>query len=275
MSNERFFPVRRPAQPFGSHLRATGMGKWWVAASLAAAGCGPANAVTAYAGAFNGPAGVFGNEQFGALSASASYYFDGGSRSMYARAAAEPGLLHATATASNTDGGFQFATAVTNSNESFHLAPPDGVNEAVLVWVLRLEGTCAAAPGATNGRPNATCGVQLALDAGTPWALSLDHAGEVSKTATVTIRNGFGFLNAFPIAPSLQAGGYATNGSFAADFENTAKVFVYSTTPGVTLVTESGHDYSLPVPEPTTPSLCFLSMGLFASWRALRRLRTA
>lgn len=232
---------------------------------VAAVTCGSANALTAYAGTFNGPAGVNGSEQFGMLSASASYFFDTGQQSMYARAAAEPGSLHGFATASNTLGGFQFATSVAKSTESFSLYHPPGVNEAVLKWVLQLHGTCTATPGATNGRPNATCGVQLSLNPGTPWELSLDHEGEVFRTSTVQIVNGFGNANYFPISPVLQVNGYATNGVFAADFENTARIFVYSMTPGVSLVNESGHNYSLPVPEPTTLSLILSSLFLVSA----------
>lgn len=219
---------------------------------LATLACGSASAITAYAGAFNGPAGVNGSEQTGVLSASASYFYDVGQQSMYAKAAAEAGSLHGFATASNSLGGYQFATSVAKSSESFLLSHPDGINEATIIWVLQLHGVCTATPGATNGRPNATCYAQLSLNPSTPWALSLDHEGEVITISTVQIVNGFGNNNYFPISPTLQVGGYATNGVFAADYENTGSVFVYSTTPGVSLITESGHNYSLPVPEPAT-----------------------
>ena len=230
------------------------MPKYHIAFStlLATLACGSASAITAYAAAFNGPAGVNGSEQTGALSASASYFYDVGYQSMYARAAAEAGSLHGFATASNSLGGFQFATSVAKSSESFFLAHPQGINEATIIWVLQLHGLCTATSGATNGRPNATCGAQLSLNPGTPWSLSLDHEGEAIKISTVQIVNGFGNNNYYPISPTLQVGGYATNGVFAADYENTGNIYAYSTTPGVSLITESGHNYSLPVPEPAT-----------------------
>lgn len=180
---------------------------------------------------------------------------------MFAQATAEAGGLHVIASGYNDTGSLQFATAVASFTVEFTLSHPDGVNEAVIVWVLQLHGICAATSGATNGRPNATCYSQVSLNAGTPWEMTLDHEGETFVSATVSIVNGFGNANGFPISPFIQVGGYATNGSFAADFQNTALIYAYSTTPGVSLLTASGHDYSLPVPEPATWALFFSALA--------------
>lgn len=244
--------IRLPIRSFVSSLLG-------VAAAVV---CCSAEAVSAYAGAFNGPAGTFGSEDFGILFATASTQSDDGHQGMYAKATAEAGALHAIATAYNDTGSFHFATAVVNFNDEFTLSHPDGVNQAVLVWVLRLDGICAATDGATNGRPNATCYSQASLNAASPWGISLDHTGEVIRTATVTIVNGFGNANGFPISPFMQVGGYATNGTFLGDFQNTAHIYAYSTTSGVSLLTASGHDYSLPVPEPATSLLFLCALGL-------------
>lgn len=232
--------------------------------------CCSAEAVSAYAGAFNGPSGTFGSEDFGILFATASTQSGNGHQGMYAKGTAEAGALHAVATAYNDTGSFQFATTVVSFNDEFTLSHPDGVNQAVLVWVLRLDGICAATGGATNGRPNATCYSQASLNAGSPWEISMDHAGEVTVTATVTIVNGFGNANGFPISPFMQVGGYATNGSFLGEFQNTAQIYAYSTTPGVSLLTASGHDYSLPVPEPATPSLFLCALSVALLWRKFK-----
>lgn len=233
-----------------------------ILSSVAAIGCSTAHAVSAYAAAFNGPAGSSGLENTGTLFATALTQADDGHQGMYAKATAEAGELHVVATSYNDTGSFQFATSVARFNDEFTLSHPEAVNQAVVTWVLRLDGSCIATPGATNGRPNATCYSQASLNAGSPWGISLDHSGEVSITATVTILNGFGNPNGFPISPFVQVGGYSTIGTFLADFQNTAHIYAYSSTPGVSLVTASGYDYSLPVPEPSTSALLLFALGI-------------
>ena len=59
------------------------------------------------------------------------------------------------------------------------------------------------------------------------------------------------------------ASGSAYDGSYDAAFADTMSLYVSTTTPGVVITSQSGHDYSLPVsavPEPATFAL--LGAGL-------------
>lgn len=226
--------------------------------------CGNAAAVSAYAGAFDGPAGTQGTEDSGVSFAHATRHVDTEHQGMDAEATASAGELRGYAFAFNDTGSFQFATAVAKFEDSFTLTPHDGINEAVVTFVLSLKGGCVGSPGSTNGRPNATCYGGASLNAGSPYEMSLDHAGELSRTFTLMIANGFGNLNGYPIAPFLQVGGYATNGDFFANFRDTAHIYAYSSTPGVSLVSASGFDYSPPlaVPEPATVALLLFGLAL-------------
>ena len=72
----------------------------------------------------------------------------------------------------------------------------------------------------------------------------------------------------------MVATGSAVDGSYEAAFADTLHFCVSSTTPGVDITSQSGHDYSLPavaaVPEP--PVVALLAAGLL--FVAHRRKRT-
>jgi hypothetical protein len=128
-----------------------------------------------------------------------------------------------------------------------------------ITFSLELAGECFATAGATFGHLNAACSASGSL-AGPP-ALSIGVSDtRVSSSATITwVSN-----TILPIAADLRAGGFAWNGLFDASFRDTLHVFAFSTTPGITITSEAGHDYSpsalTPVPEPKTWSL--LAAGL-------------
>jgi hypothetical protein len=128
-----------------------------------------------------------------------------------------------------------------------------------ITFSLELAGGCFASDGATFGHLNAACSATGSLFG--PPALSIGVSDTLaSNSATITwVAN-----TILPIGADLRAGGFAWNGAFNASFGDTLHVFASSTTPGATITSESGHDYSpaalAPVPEPQIWSL--LAAGL-------------
>lgn len=128
-----------------------------------------------------------------------------------------------------------------------------------ITFSLELAGECFATAGAIFGHLNAACSASGSLFG--PPTLSIGVSDtSVSSSATITwVTNAI-----LPIGADLRAGGFAWNGLFDASFGDTLHVFAFSTTPGVTITSESGHDYSpsalTPVPEPGIWSL--LAAGL-------------
>jgi len=153
-------------------------------------------------------------------------------------------------------------------NDLLFIGGPDGPVD--LTFSLDLEGGCFASDGATGGFPNAgSIAVGSLAVANTGVGVSdTRRAGSVTIT---WVGNA-----ALPIGGSLQASGFAWNGSFNADFIDTLHFFVTSTTPGVVITSESGHDYSpaaaAPIATPEPATLALLGTGLIALGR--RRIRS-
>ena len=134
-----------------------------------------------------------------------------------------------------------------------------------LTFTLELDGTCSALPDASLASCYAAGGVAL------PGS-GLSVTGDGSHTVSTTIAWVGG--SAMGINGEMLATGSAIDGSYEAAFADTLHVYVSSTTPGVAITSESGHDYSPPVaavPEP--PMALLVAGGLVAV--ALRRRRQA
>lgn len=194
-------------------------------------------ACTSPAGCRNGDSGSF--------AASANALLSVPNISSRSIASVNIGEMHLFATSTAQIEGFAFATATASFDDSF-LVGADW-RTVQITWVLTLAGSCSATPGASGGKLNAACGVQLNVGNGHGLALGLSGPGTVS-----VITPAYGPSVGFTVFG--QAVGYAHNGTFAADFANTGSLFAYTTKTGAPLVSESGHNY-LPVPEQAT---CFL-----------------
>jgi hypothetical protein len=190
-----------------------------------------------------------------------------------AEATATPGSLHVYAYGESS-GGFSFFPpyALTQAQASFtdviSFGTPGGVVEPIEVtFEVALGGSCTGTPGAQDGFAHSGCAVDVALG-GPPWlGIGLGQPGTTSFTTQLVSNQTVG------IESYLKAGGSAYKGFFTADFANTGHVYVFSTTPGVTVLSASGHDYALAdvssVPEPAGALL--LSGGLCALWLRRRR----
>ena len=190
-----------------------------------------------------------------------------------AEATAAPGSLHVYAHGESS-GFFSFFPpyALTQATASFNdvvsFAAPDGVVEPIdVTFEVVLEGSCTGTPGASEGFGHSGCGAHVSLG-GPPWlGIGLGQPGTTSFTAQLSSDQTVGIVSI------LNAGGSAYKGFFTADFANTGHVYVFSTTPGVTVLSASGHDYALPqvaaVPEP--PIALLLAAGLWTTWLARKR----
>jgi hypothetical protein len=190
-----------------------------------------------------------------------------------ADAAATPGTLHVFAYGESS-GAFSFFPpyALTQATASFtdviSFGTPGGVVEPIEVtFELSLAGACTGTPGAQDGFAHSACGGGASLF-GPPWlSIGLGQAGTASFTAQLSSDQTVG------IGGTLEVRGNAYKGFFTGDFSNTGHVYIFSTTPGVTVLSASGHDYALAdvsaVPEPASGLL--LSGGLCGAWIARRR----
>ena len=189
-----------------------------------------------------GVAGAFAIADFGSLGASASGH-------------ATPGPAFPTVV-SSAEARFQDVLFIGGEAG----APVD------LTFTLELLGGCFASDGATGGFPNASCGVVGSL--GGPPNLGVSVTNSVtSRSVTFTWVGG----TSLPIGADLSDNGYAWNGSYNADYADTLHVFVASTTPGVIITSESGHDYSptaaAPVAAPEPATLALITTGLLGIGR--------
>jgi hypothetical protein len=196
-----------------------------------------------------------------------------GEMTWQAEATATPGALHVYAHGESS-GTFSFfppyaltqATATFTDLLSF-ATPGDVVEPIDVTFEVALDGSCTGTPGASGGFAHSGCSAHVSLG-GPPWlSIGAGEAGTSSFTAQLSSNQTVGIVSI------LSAGGSAFQGFFTADFANTGHVYVFSTTPGVTVLSASGHDYALPqvvaVPEP--PIALLVSAGLSAAWLARRR----
>nr|HET7858418.1 PEP-CTERM sorting domain-containing protein [Caldimonas sp.] len=217
-------------------------------------------------------------ENTGVLSASASSSGTvspepTGEMTWNAEASASPGSLHVFAYGESSGAfGFFPPYALTEASASFtdavSFAAPGGVVEPIdVTFEVSLVGSCTGTPGAQDGFAHSACGVGISLG-GPPWlGIGLGQPGTTSFTTQLMSDQTVGIVS------YLDVRGSAYKGSFTADFANTGHVYVFSTTPGVTVLSASGHDYALPqvgaVPEP--PITLLLAGGMCAMWLARRR----
>src|SRR5262249_38350231 len=151
-----------------------------------------------------------------------------------------------------------FPTVVASARATFNDVLLIGGVDGEIVSVtlsLALNGPCTWTDGATGGFPDASC-----LGEGSLAGPGLLGVGVSEAHPSGSITFDWGGNTLLPIGVELDANGYAWNGSFNAAFGDTLHVFAFSTTPGVIITSESGHDYSpqasvVPVPEPGTALL--------------------
>ena len=226
----------------------------------------PSGAIVSTFASANNSVGLGGGaSQTGTMYASATSSYSDPSWESFGAASATIGELRGFASVTAQTNGFVGATVFATFQDSFVAAALPGVPFVDLNWVIQLKGSCQATPGATNGRPNAGCYVQLGMEA-PQIGLVLRLPGQITATQRV------GANATVYIQPILQVGVTGTNGTAVGNFASTAHIYVYSRTPGVTLLSESGHDYSLPVPEATaTAQLLSGLVGLAVMLRRRRR----
>lgn len=163
---------------------------------------------------------------------------------------------------------YALTPATASFSDVISFAAPGGVSEPIdVTFEVVLEGSCTGAAGASEGFAHSGCGANVSLG-GPPWlSIGLGQPGTTSFKAQPMSDQTAG------IGSTLNARGSAYKGFLTADFANTGHVYDFSTTPGVTVPSASGHDDAVPqvaaVPEP--PIALLLSGGRRAMGLARRR----
>ena len=147
---------------------------------------------------------------------------------------------------------------------------PDGAPVDITIS-LDLTGSCSTT--VTTSFADASCLTTASLAVPTSGLSVSTSGGGQSQTATVTwVGN-----SEFPISADMLAIGSAYNGSFTDDFSHTLHTYISSTTPGVVITSQSGHDYSpsvdAPVATPEPATLALLGTGLLLVVRQRIRRR--
>ena len=191
---------------------------------------------------------------------------DIGTASTFARA--DFGSLGVSTSGSATHGPQVVgATIVGRAEATFQdllfIGGPEGA-PVELTFTLQLDGTCVALPDAFRASCDASGSVALPGS-----GVAVSASGAHFNSTTIAWVGG----SAFPINGAMLATGSAIDGSYEAAFADTLHFYVSSPTPGVSITSQSGHDYSLPavaaVPEP--PIAALIGAGLL--FAALRQTR--
>jgi hypothetical protein len=172
------------------------------------------------------------------------------------RAAAEPGTLRAYAHAesvpnalipSNVVAPSVAGNAIANVRDNISFVLP-GPGLVPVTFEVTVTGGCSGTDGTNSDgtfRSSCTGGAGLFLE-------GQELVGAGGGESNSVTRN-FDFLPTDPTGPFeieyiLSVQGQATNGMFTGDFFGTANVRITTTAPGVSIVSESGYDYAVPLP---------------------------
>jgi hypothetical protein len=173
-----------------------------------------------------------------------------------ARASASAGALHAFATASvspSVSYGSAAAQAYASYTDAIHVDVPADFGPVTLRFGISLAGACLFDGRAGGGVIGSGCSAGERLDGrdttlGKDFTLTLGDAGQAVTTIVTRPGATIGFQT------SLLVGGYSHWAPFTAAYYDTGHVYIESLTPGVSLTSDSGHNYA-PVPEPATWAL--------------------
>jgi hypothetical protein len=194
-----------------------------------------------------------------------------------AHAAATLGALSVYSAAATNDFAYSFSAVDANASAEFRdllmvssSTVPAGTPVS-LRFTLWFAGFVTASGGAVNGQNTSEYSVSSTLSFGSGLsAVGVNFSGRdltpatpVSESRSVTIGANVG--DTLVLDGFLQVHAWVAKGGTAvSDFGQTAHFYGDSLTPGVTLLGESGRDYTspAPVPEPATPVL--LGGGLLA-----------
>ncbi len=130
---------------------------------------------------------------------------------------------------------------------------------------VTLVGSCSGTDGTNfNGTERSTCAGSASLFfAGV--GIGIGETGSKSTTRTLVFQPSDPG-GPFELTYRLDVHGEATNGMFTGDFSHTAFFRVFTTAPGVSIVSQSGYDYASPVPVPAAAWLLLPMLGMLAPW---------
>jgi len=180
-------------------------------------------------------------------------------------ASAAPGVIALRARAASSAYYPYVATGRANFEDELQVTGANPLDVQVLV-TLNVAGFCEATPGATQGRPNASCLVNVSLYNNAGQGFGLQSTGQLSFVSSA--RNwlsGFGVFAEDILSANL--------GEANADLA--VSLSFLSLTPGALLSSRSGHDYAAPVPEPGTLALFACGALALRAVTGGRRSRTS